>query len=78
MAVVIQNVEAKSPAARARIKAGDTLLSINGRDINDVLDYRFFIPDQKLKIKLKTVKGRERTVSARRPMPNWGWCLIPT
>ena len=66
MAVVIKNVEPKSPAARARIKAGDTLLSINGRDINDVLDYRFFIPDQKLKVKLETVKGRRRTVRIRK------------
>ncbi len=66
VAVVIQNVEAKSPAARARIKAGDTLLSINGRDINDVLDYRFFIPDQKLKVTVKTLKGRERTVRIRK------------
>ena len=66
MAVVIKNVELKSPAARARIKAGDTLLSINGRDINDVLDYRFFIPDQKLKVKLETVKGRRRTVRIRK------------
>ena len=66
MAVVIRNVEAKSPAARARIKAGDTLLSINGRDINDVLDYRFFIPDQKLLVVVKTAKGKERKVRIRK------------
>lgn len=66
MAVSIKNVEAKSPAARARIKAGDTLLSINGRDINDVLDYRFFIPDQKLVVVVKTAKGKERKVRIRK------------
>ncbi|MBR3779181.1 MAG: DUF512 domain-containing protein [Clostridia bacterium] len=66
MAVVIQNVEAKSPAARARIKAGDTLVAINGREITDVLDYRFFIPDQKLKVTVKTAKGKERTVRIRK------------
>ena len=66
MAVIIQNVEAKSPAARARIQAGDTLLSINGREINDVLDYRFFIPDQKLSVTVQTVKGKERTVRIRK------------
>ena len=38
MAVVIADVEKRSPAARARIKAGDTLLTINGREITDVLD----------------------------------------
>lgn len=66
VAVIIKNVEAKSPAARARIKAGDTLLSINGRDINDVLDYRFFIPDQKLLVVVKTAKGKERKVRIRK------------
>ena len=66
VAVVIQNVEAKSPAARARIKAGDTLVAINGREITDVLDYRFFIPDQKLKVTVKTAKGKERTVRIRK------------
>lgn len=66
MAVVIKSVEAKSPAARARIKAGDTLVAINGRQIADVLDYRFFIPDSKLSVTVKTVKGKERTVRVRK------------
>ena len=66
MAVLIQDIEAKSPAARARIKAGDTLVAINGREITDVLDYRFFIPDQKLTVTVQTVKGKERTVRIRK------------
>ena len=66
MAVVIKSVEAKSPAARARIKAGDTLLAINGREIHDVLDYRFFIPDAKLKVTVRTVKGKERNLRIRK------------
>ncbi len=62
MAVLIASVEAGSPAAKAHIKAGDTLLSINGRDIEDVLDYRFYMPDTKLTLvirrneKMKTVR----------------------
>ena len=66
VAVIIKDVEAKSPAARARIKAGDTLLAINGRDVNDVLDYRFFIPDSKLTVTVLTAKGKERTVRIRK------------
>ena len=42
MAVIIESVDKKSPAYRARIKAGSTLLSINGEEIADVLDYRFY------------------------------------
>ena len=66
MAVIIAGVEPKSPAARARIKAGDTLLTINDRDIVDVLDYRFFIPDSRLRLTLQTAKGRRRTVRLRK------------
>ena len=66
MAVLIQNIEAKSPAARARIKAGDTLVAINGREITDVLDYRFFIPDSKLTVTVQTAKGKQRTVRIRK------------
>ncbi len=42
MAVIISAVEKKSPAAKKRIKAGDILLKINGNEIVDVLDYRFY------------------------------------
>ena len=66
MAVIIKDVEANSPAARVRIKAGDTLLAINGREINDVLDYRFFIPDSQLTLTVKPVRGWKRTLRIRK------------
>ena len=52
MAVKICGVEKKSPAAKKRIKAGDTLLKINGNEIVDVLDYRFYLTDPSLTIEL--------------------------
>ncbi|MBQ5815975.1 MAG: PDZ domain-containing protein, partial [Oscillospiraceae bacterium] len=48
MSVKIDGIEKKSPAAKARIKAGDTLLKINGNEIVDVLDYRFYQNEEKL------------------------------
>ena len=39
--VKIVNVENRSYAKKAGIKPGDTLISINGNEISDVLDYRF-------------------------------------
>ena len=65
MAVTIASVEAGSPAARARLLAGDTLLSINGRDIEDVLDYRFYMPDTKLKLVIER-DGKRKTVRVRK------------
>lgn len=42
MAVLIKSVENKSYAQKAGILSGETLISINGKEINDVLDYRFY------------------------------------
>lgn len=39
--ITVSEVLSASPAEKAGIKAGDKILSINGREINDVLDYRF-------------------------------------
>ncbi len=65
MAVLITSVAAKSPAAKAHIKAGDTLVSINGRSIEDVLDYRFYMPDTVLKLCVER-DGKGKTVRVKK------------
>ena len=64
--VTVTAVDEGSPAARARLHAGDKLLSINGREIDDVLDYRFFIPDTRLKLVVETPEGHRRTVRIKK------------
>ncbi len=66
MAVTVSGVDAKSIAAKKRINAGDVLLSINGNEINDVLDYRFYINDTKLLLSLKTAGGKSKLVMIRK------------
>ena len=44
--VTITDVLPKSRAAKAGIQAGDILLSINGHEIRDVLDYRFYLTER--------------------------------
>ncbi len=46
--VKISSVTPGSPADKAGIKGGDFLISIDGHDINDVLDYRFYIYEKRL------------------------------
>ena len=46
--VTITGVEKTSPAAKHGILPGDILISINGHDINDVLDYRFRLTEKKI------------------------------
>ena len=53
MSVRITSVDKGSPADKARIKAGESLVSINGNAIHDILDYQFYASDKKLVIELE-------------------------
>ena len=48
--VEITDVLPRSRAAKAGLLAGDILISINGREIHDVLDYRFYLADTHLTV----------------------------
>ncbi len=51
--VSVLSVEPNSLAEKAGILAGDTLLSIDSHPIRDVLDYRFFLTEEKILLALK-------------------------
>ena len=63
--VKITGVEPRSRAQKNGILAGDILLSINGREIRDVLDYRFFLTDTAVEL-LLTRNGEEFKVNIRK------------
>ncbi|MBR4256764.1 MAG: DUF512 domain-containing protein [Clostridia bacterium] len=48
--VTVVNVVPGSAADRAGVKKGDILLDIDGHNINDVLDYRFYMTEQRIKM----------------------------
>lgn len=52
MAVIIKKVKNRTPSHRAKIKDGYTLVSINDNEINDVLDYQFYMTDENIKLKV--------------------------
>ncbi len=66
MSVIISEVQKGSPAYRAGIKAGDTLVSLNGEEIVDVLDYRFYQNDSKVKIEFLNAKGRLKAKTVKK------------
>lgn len=66
MPVKILAVEPGGPASHAGIRPGETLLSINGNEICDILDYRFYETDRHLSIVLRDGAGAERTVQIRK------------
>ncbi len=48
--VKITEVQKHSRAYRKGLRSGDILISINGAEISDVLDYRFYLTDEKIEI----------------------------
>ena len=66
MSVIIESVEKHSPADKAGVKSGYTLLSINGNEIMDVLDYRFYQSNQKLVLSLINEKGKVKKVKVKK------------
>ena len=72
MAVKIASVKKHSPAARHFIKAGDKLLSINGNEIRDILDYQFYIDDDELTLEIEKQSGKKKTVRLSRPRKELG------
>lgn len=65
MSAVITGVQRRSAAERAGIRAGETLLAVNGKSIRDVLDYQFYTYDADLTIRLANGDA-ERTVHIRK------------
>ncbi len=66
MAVIIKAVEKKSPAYKAGLRGGETLKSINGNIITDVLDYRFYQTDALLKLEVITLKGKNKNLTVKK------------
>ena len=64
--VKISGIEKKSYAEKAGIKQDDVLVSVNGNDINDVLDYRFYITEKKLEISVLR-DGKQLDFTIKKP-----------
>lgn len=65
MAVMIRTVTPNSPAERAGIPPESRLISINRQEILDVLDYRFYQNESRLKLKVE-VAGKVKTYRIRK------------
>ena len=66
MSVIIKDIEKKSPAHKAGIKSGDTLVSLNGNIIMDVLDYRFYQNSEKIIAEIINSKGIVKTIKIKK------------
>ncbi len=66
MAAQITAVEPGSPAERAGIRVGESLIEVDGNPIADVLDYEYFTYDARLSLILQTAEGKRRKVRIRK------------
>lgn len=55
--VTISEVEKKSIAQKAGLKAGDILIAINGHEIRDVLDYRYYLTEPNITLTIHRGPG---------------------
>lgn len=60
MAVLISSIKPHSPASRHFVKAGSKLISINGHEIRDVLDYQFYVDEDILDIVIEKPNGKTK------------------
>ena len=67
MGTVITSIDRHSPAERAGVRTGETLLSIGGHPVEDVLDYRFFGYDPNPELELEAPDGSRRRVRVKKP-----------
>ncbi len=67
MAVVIKGVEKGSFAEKVGIKPNEILCELNGNEIVDVLDYRFYQNENVLSVKIQSTDGTVRSVTVKKP-----------
>ena len=63
--VKVTDVLKKSRAGKVGIRPDDILVSINGKEINDVLDYRFYLTEKHIEL-LVLREGKELTFSIKK------------
>lgn len=66
MSVTVKSVIKGSPAYKTGICSGDTLVSIDGNAIMDVLDYRFYQNNDRLTLEFVNSKGKVKTKKVRK------------
>ncbi len=66
MAVKIKAVSENSLAQRAGIGAGETLLTMNGHEVTDILDFRFYETERVLALRLRDESGVCREVQVQK------------
>lgn len=66
MPVTVSSVQSKSLAEKNGIVPGDKIITINGSEINDILDYRFYEANKRLEICVGKSDGARENIVIRK------------
>lgn len=66
MPVTVSSTQPGGLADKHGITQGDKILSINGNEINDILDYRFYETDRRLTVSIEKPDGIRRDILVRK------------
>lgn len=69
---IIGSVDAGTPAWQAGIRAGDRLVSANGRTLRDVIDWQWEADGPSVEVAVASVAGERTHVLERLPGQSWG------
>ncbi len=64
--IEVVDVDPHGVGAGRDIRRGDTIVSVNGIAVNDVIDYRFLVAEERVRIQLCTKDGRTRSIFIRK------------
>ncbi len=68
----VREVVPESPADKAGLQPGDLIETINGNTVRDLVDYRFYVADEKLKIGFKRQEDRREALVSKSADENLG------
>ncbi len=67
MGSLITYIDENSPAGGLNIRPGDMLVRINGHKIRDVLDYKFYSYDARLRLEIHEPEGKIKILRIKKP-----------
>jgi len=66
MSSKISKIKPKSIAEELEIEVGDTLISINGTEIKDIIDYKFLLSDDYVEVEIEKIDGEVWTLEVEK------------
>ncbi|HEX9112784.1 MAG TPA: DUF512 domain-containing protein [Nitrospirota bacterium] len=76
--IEIVDIDPEGTAARLGVRKGDSIITVNGTEVCDAIDYRFLVAEDRVSLTLKTSGGQTRTLDLEKdPDDTLGLAFAP-